>query len=194
MLAFSRITSILLFVLSLSFLACALPTSAANSNAVVVRDQSAQLLNICANLEADVKAKVNTVDIATVKVLADVEPVLVAIIAIVNVAIKAIIAIGANINIAVDVKAQVAVHIAACIRLIVNLCVSLVAKLGVTVLLAILVKIDVCLQLLLTNLAVVVDGIVVLVAKLLLDLTVQVFVNIRLNLCLSVLGLVGLSL
>ncbi|CAE6444049.1 unnamed protein product, partial [Rhizoctonia solani] len=63
-----------------------------------------------------------------------------------------------------------------------------------TVLLALLAKIDVCLQLLLVNLSVVVEGIVVLVAKLVVGLTAQVFANLHLNLCLSLLGLVGLSL
>ncbi|CAE7133128.1 unnamed protein product [Rhizoctonia solani] len=194
MLAFSRITSILFFVLSLSFLTCALPTSAPQTNALAARGTGADLLKICVNLEADVKAKVDAIVIANVKVLADVEPVLLDIVALVDVAAKDVLALGANINVDVDVKAQVAVHIAAVIRLVVNLCLALVVKLGVTALLALLVKIDVCLQLLLVNLSVVVEGIIVLVAKLVVDLTVKVFVNLNLNLCLSVLGLINISL
>jgi hypothetical protein len=61
MLAFSRITSLLLFVLSLSFLTCALPTSVGHSNALATRDQGAELLKICADLEVDVKAKVDAI-------------------------------------------------------------------------------------------------------------------------------------
>ncbi|KAH7318897.1 hypothetical protein B0J17DRAFT_711023 [Rhizoctonia solani] len=194
MLAFSRITSILFFVLSLSFLACALPTPAPQTNALATRGTSADLLKICADLEVNVKAKVDAIANVDVKVFGDVEAHLVAIVDLVKVAAKAIVAVGVKIDVDLDVKAQIAVHIAAVIRLIINLCVTLVAKLGVTVLLAVFVKIDVCLQLLLVNLSIVVEGIVVLVAKLVVDLTVQVFVNLNLNLCLNILGLVGLSL
>ncbi|KAH7318900.1 hypothetical protein B0J17DRAFT_773178 [Rhizoctonia solani] len=194
MLAFSRLTSILFFVLSLSFLACAHPTPAAKSNALAARDPGADLLNICANLEADVKAKCDAIAKVDIKVLADIEVEVKAIVSLVDVAAKAIPALGVKIDIGADVKAQVAVHIAAVIKLVVNLCVTLVAKLGITVLLTLLAKIDVCLQLLLSNLAIVAHGIVALIAKLLVDVTAQVFLDASLKLCLSVLLPAGLSL
>lgn len=78
--------------------------------------------------------------------------------------------------------------------MIVNACVSLVAKFGILVLLTIFAKIDICLHLLLTNLDVCVEGIVILVARLVVKLGVSVFAQIHLGLCIQVMGLIGLKL
>jgi hypothetical protein len=97
---------------------------------------------------------------------------------------KAILAIGANIEIDAAVKADIAVKVAAIIavslapsipsiffsltvlfQVIVKACLSVSVKFGIFVVLALLAKIDICLQLLLINLGICIDGIVVLVAK-----------------------------
>ena len=52
---------ILFFLLSLSFLTCALPTPAPQTNALAARGTGADVLKICADLEVDVRAKVDTI-------------------------------------------------------------------------------------------------------------------------------------
>jgi hypothetical protein len=59
MIAFGRLTSFLLFVLSLSFLTCALPTPSANGNqALSARGTGNDVLTLVADLDAKVCARV----------------------------------------------------------------------------------------------------------------------------------------
>ncbi|CAE6499408.1 unnamed protein product [Rhizoctonia solani] len=158
MIAFTRLISILLFVLSLGFLVSALPT-AVDSKALAARHASHDLVDLIVDLQA-----------------------------------KAVVAIGANIDIDASVKADIAIKVAAIISVIVKLCVDLVAKFGLLVVVGLLAKIDLCLQLLIVNLGVVVQGLIVLIANIVVKLGVSVFVSVHLGLCLNVLGLVGISL
>ncbi|KAH7326928.1 hypothetical protein B0J17DRAFT_632860 [Rhizoctonia solani] len=139
MIAFTRLTSILLFVLSLGFLVSALPTAA--------------------------KVDVDVEDIVAVKAVADLAAKVDVLVTDITACAKAIVALGANIEIDASVKADIAVKVAAMITVIVNACVSLVAKFGILVVITLLAKIDVCLQLLIVNLGVCVEGIISLVAN-----------------------------
>ncbi|CUA69277.1 hypothetical protein RSOLAG22IIIB_08401 [Rhizoctonia solani] len=189
MLAFTRLTSILLFVLSLGFLVSALPT-AVDSKALVARHGSDQLVTLVADLKVKVDAHVQV--IAAAEVVVDVIAKVGLLVADVTACATAILAIGANIQIDASVKADIAVKVAAIITVIVNLCVSLVAKFGILVVAGLLAQIDVCLKLLVANLGVCVDGIIVLVANIVVKLGVSVLASVNLNLCISVLGLVSL--
>ncbi|KAB5588626.1 Transmembrane protein [Ceratobasidium theobromae] len=193
MLAFSRLTSFLLFVLSLSFLTCALPAPAPNSNALAIRGHSdVDLVKLVVDLEADVNAAVKV--IADVDIITDLAVHVDALVVKVNTCAQAVAAIGANIDIDASVKADLAVRIAAIITAIVHVCVSVSAKFGILVVVSLFAKIDACLHLLLLNLGVCVQGIIALVANIVVKLGVSVFADVRLNLCLSILGLVGISL
>ncbi|CAE6537854.1 unnamed protein product [Rhizoctonia solani] len=173
MLAFTRITSILLFVLSLGFLVSALPT-AVDSKALAARHASDDLVGLLVDLQ--VKVDVHVKAIAAVKAVVDLGAKVDVLVADVTVCAKAILAIGANIDIDASVKADIAV------------------KFGILVVVGLLAKLDVCINLLLVNLGVVVEGIIVLVANIVVKLGVNVFVQAHLGLCLNVLGLIGIAL
>ncbi|EUC54805.1 transmembrane protein, putative [Rhizoctonia solani AG-3 Rhs1AP] len=191
MLAFTRLTSILLFVLSLGFLVSALPT-AVDSKALAARHESTALVGLIADLEVNVKAHATA--ILSVNALVDVVAKVDLLVADVTACAHAVLAIGANIDIDASVKADIVVKVAAIITVIVNLCVQLVAKFGILVVVGLLAKIDLCLQLLIVNLGVCVEGIIALVAEIVVKLGVSVLAHVHLGLCINVLGLVTLSL
>ncbi|KAG8727352.1 hypothetical protein FRC10_006163, partial [Ceratobasidium sp. 414] len=140
--AFTRLASFLLFVLSLSFLTCALPTPAvAGSKELAVRNSCAQdVLSIVVDLKVKVDAEVavltgcGTLD----EVRAEVD----VIVGLVGVASKAILAVGANIEVDAEIKAKIAVEVAAIISAIVQACLSVSVKFGLAIVLAIFAKID----------------------------------------------------
>ncbi|CAE6542263.1 unnamed protein product [Rhizoctonia solani] len=186
MLAFTRLTSILLFVLSLGFLVSALPT-AADSKALVARHGSEHLVGMVADLKVKVEAHVQVIGAVTaaVELAAKIQ----LLVADVTACAKAIVAVGANIQIDASVKADIALQVAAIITAIVNLCVSLVAKFGIAVVVGLFAQIDVCLQLLIGNLGVCVEGIIGLIAKGVVNIGVSVFASVHLSLCINALGL-----
>ncbi|MCV2423860.1 hypothetical protein LNV47_25085, partial [Paucibacter sp. DJ4R-1] len=141
MIAFTRLTSILLFVLSLGFLVSALPT-AVDSKALAARHASHDLVDLIVDLQAKVEVDVKAIVAvdAVVDLVAKVE----VLVADVTACAKAVVAIGANIDIDASVKADIAVKVAAIISVIVKLCVDLVAKFGILVVVGLLAKIDVC--------------------------------------------------
>ncbi|CAE6434951.1 unnamed protein product [Rhizoctonia solani] len=188
MLAFTRLTSILLFVLSLGFLVSALPT-AVDNKALAARHGS-DLVDLMVGLQAKVDVHVKA--IVAVNTIVDVTAKVALLIADVNACAAAVLALGANIEIDASVKADIAVKVAAIITVIVNLCVSLVAKFGILVVVGLCAQIDVCVKLLIANLGVCVDGIIVLIANIVVKLGVSVLASVNLNLCISVLGLVSL--
>ncbi|KAG9089253.1 hypothetical protein FS749_001493 [Ceratobasidium sp. UAMH 11750] len=190
--AFTRLTSFLLFVLSLSFLTCALPTLApAGSQDLAVRTGSGQdVLDIVLDLKAKVKAEVAVLTgcgtVAEVKAEVDV------IVDLVEVAAKVILGVGAHIEVDADIKAKIAVEVAAIISVIVQACLSVSVKIGLVLVIAIFAKIDVCLQLLLVNLGICIEGIVAVIAKLVVRISVEAIIKLHLNLCASLLTIVGL--
>ncbi|KAH7326935.1 hypothetical protein B0J17DRAFT_222944 [Rhizoctonia solani] len=191
MIAFTRLTSILLFVLSLGFLVSALPTTV-DSKALATRHASHDLVGLIADLQPKVDDHVKA--IVAVEAVVDLAAKVDVLVTDITACAKAVVAIGANIEIDASVKADIAVKVAAMITVIVNACVSLVAKFGIMVVVGLLAKIDFCLQLLLVNLGVCVEGIIPLVAKIVAKLGVSVFAQVHLGLCVNVLGLIDLHL
>ncbi|KAG9076875.1 hypothetical protein FRC06_009237 [Ceratobasidium sp. 370] len=190
--AFTRLTSFLLFVLSLSFLTCALPTpAAAGSKELAARHGSGQdVLTIIGDLKAKVDAEV--VVMTACGTLAEVKAEVDVLFGLVEVAAKAVLAVGANIEVDAEIKAKIAAEVAAIISAIVQACLSVSVKFGLAVLLAVFVQIDVCLHLLLVNLGICIEGIVAVVAKLVVGVSIQAIVKLHLGLCASVLAIVGL--
>ncbi|KAG8716572.1 hypothetical protein FRC09_015558 [Ceratobasidium sp. 395] len=193
MLAFSRLTSFLLFVLSLSFLTCALRTPAvAGSKELAVRDGGAQaLLDICIDLEAKVAAKVQA--LGGCNNVADAKVGLVAIVDLIDAAAKAVSAVG-KVEVTADVTVQIVAHVSAMICVVLKLCLELCAKFGLTVFLALLAQLDVCLRLLVLNIDLCMQGFAALLAKAVVDggINLEVCLQLHLTLFAAVCGFIGL--
>ncbi|KAG9096657.1 hypothetical protein FS749_008041 [Ceratobasidium sp. UAMH 11750] len=193
--AFTRLTSFLLFVLSLSFLACAVPTTAAvGSKDLAARCDNCgkDVLGIAKALKADVfvfaeaVAKVDTV----AKVEALVNPLIVK----VKGAAEKIRGLGVLADVDAVTKAQIVAEVVAIIYAILQVCLSLSAKLGLSVLVAIFAELDACLQLFLLELGICIAGIVELILKLLLGACAKIFVELDFGLCLGIFSKLGLAL
>ncbi|CAE6451141.1 unnamed protein product [Rhizoctonia solani] len=189
MLAFSRLTSVLLFVLSLSFLTCAAPTIG-KSQELAVRgdDAGVTVLNLLVGLKADLEVEANAC--AAVTTLVEAEAHLDVITKRVKVVADACVKIGANAVVSGDIKAKIAAELALIIKVIVKICASLVAKLGVNVAILLCVQIDAIVKVLFLSVDACVSGVVALCVKLLGDVDVNVLLKLNLDLCAQVLGLV----
>ncbi|KAF8694427.1 hypothetical protein RHS03_08177, partial [Rhizoctonia solani] len=190
MFVFNRLATIFFFVLSMIFLVSALPTDVANAKDLTVRNDASDLSTLVVALQADVDVCVNT--IAGLTASADISAQIEILVGKINTCAAAILALGTNINVDASVQADIAVKVGAIITAIVQLGLSLSAKLDILIVLGLFAKVDVCLQLLLTNLGVCVSGIVTLVAKGVANIGVGVFANVHLGLCAQVLGLISL--
>ncbi|KAG9118753.1 hypothetical protein FRC07_006593 [Ceratobasidium sp. 392] len=191
--AFTRLTSFLLFVLSLSFLTCALPTPAAvGSKELAVRtaDCGPKVLDIVLNLRAQVEADVAA--IAKAEVLADVQVAVGILLKHIYAAADATLAVGVKVDIEAKVKAKIVVEVALCITLIVKACIALVLKFGLLAVLAVLASIDVAIKALLVNLQICIAGIITLIVQAIVDVKVVAFIKVHLLLCVDVLGLLKL--
>ncbi|KAG8736999.1 hypothetical protein FRC10_008660 [Ceratobasidium sp. 414] len=189
--AFTRLTSFLLFVLSLSFLTCALPTpAAAGSNGLAVRNDACQgVLDILVELKAKVDVTTNALlgcgTLAEVTVQVDL------LAGEVEAAAEAILAIGTHNDVGADIKANIAAEVAAIICVIVQACLSISLKFGLSVVLVICAKIDACIHLLLVNLGLCIEGIVVVIAKLVVGASADTLLKLDFKLCLSIFAILG---
>ncbi|CAE6535572.1 unnamed protein product [Rhizoctonia solani] len=189
MIAFTRLTTFLLFVLSLGFLACAAPTSD-NTQALAVRSGDCNAL-VDALVDLEVKLKAHLDVCVNADVLADVNVNLVAkVVADVDVCTKAVLAIGAIADVDAKIKLDIIAHIAVIVKLVAQILIKISAKLSVSVMAKICAQIDLCLKALLVALNVCIDGVVGLALKAIVDLTVVVFIKVKLVLCADILGLV----
>ncbi|KAF8759815.1 hypothetical protein RHS01_02221 [Rhizoctonia solani] len=154
---FARLFSFIAFLLSVGFLARALPTTAGNG--LAVRDYSTpagynesspsykedkgpssiDLVSVVVKLEKDLgvvcKELEASVDINAATVAVDK----------IVIIIKAFVAIivGVKVDLSVDIKTQIAVQIVACISLIVKALAAVCVRLGADVCVALIAKIDV---------------------------------------------------
>ncbi|KAH7332945.1 hypothetical protein B0J17DRAFT_709395 [Rhizoctonia solani] len=173
MLAFSRLTSILLFVLSLSYLTCAAPTIG-KPQALAARgdDAGCTRSSITSAVDAEVLVTVITKEL---KVVAD-----------------ACVKVGANVNVSAEVKGKIAAELALIVKLI-QICASLITKRGATVALSLCVQIDAMAKLLLILVDACVSGVVALCVKLMVGVSIKVLLKLNLDLCAQVLGLVKIK-
>ncbi|KAH7343157.1 hypothetical protein B0J17DRAFT_624909 [Rhizoctonia solani] len=190
MLAFSRLTSFILFVLSLSIFTYALPAPG-TSGALSTRDAKCDQL---VNVVVDLKAKVDTCISSLVKAnaLVDVTAQLNLMVEHVEACADAVVAIGPVSDMDAVVKADVAAKVAAIIAVILKACLRLSIKFGIQVFHELFVKIDVALKLLLVNLGTCVDGIVILVSHIVVATCAHIIVTLDFELCAGVLALVGI--
>ncbi|KAF8597369.1 hypothetical protein BDV93DRAFT_596828 [Ceratobasidium sp. AG-I] len=189
---FTRLNSFLVFVLSLSFLACALPAPAAsNSQGLTIRhDNGDTLCALLDGLAVNVKAMADAMVAAKTPI--EVQTHGLALVGHVTTCARAIAAISVKLDVGAKVEADIATKVSAIISVIVHACLSVSVKFGLVVVLALCAQIDLCLRLLLVNLGICIDGIVVLIAKIVATTCADVLVALKFKLCLSVLAMVGL--
>ncbi|CAE6456796.1 hypothetical protein RSOLAG22IIIB_10700 [Rhizoctonia solani] len=192
MLALSRLTTFLLFVLSLGFLTCAAPTTGKTQDLAVRGAGAEALVAVCVDVEAKLRAHL---DVCTnVEVLADVDANLVVkIVADLEAAAQAVVAIGAIADVNAKIKADIVARIAVIVQLVARILIKISAKLSVSVMAQICAQIDVCLKALLVALNVCIQGVVGLSLKAIVDLTVIVFIKVKLLLCADILGLLKVN-
>ncbi|QRV96147.1 hypothetical protein RhiJN_24165 [Ceratobasidium sp. AG-Ba] len=199
MLSFARLSSFLLLVLSLSFLTCAAPTL--QSSELSVRDYgngensgsytpADKALEILVGLQGDVQ---NSCDLmVTMDTLAKIDLEVNVIVSHVNDVAGKLLGLG---SLGVDINAKIVARICATVYAIIKILVKAFAsvslKFGITAVLAIWVKIDACLHLLLVNLDVCVHGIIAVVLKLVVDIDVKLYIKNYMSLCATLLALLA---
>ncbi|CUA77363.1 hypothetical protein RSOLAG22IIIB_06678 [Rhizoctonia solani] len=209
MLAFSRIASFVLFVLSLSFLTCAAPTPLSNGLSVRegVRSDSDLLVAACVDLHAKIVARADVIVKLDdfVKIKADIALVIKDLKAYADLVVKIKVD-----KVDAKVQAEIAAHVLVILQAIVKICVSIIAKFGISVCLDIIASLQVALKLVIDNLDVCIVGFADVFVKLITDVQLKAIADVRLdaivklclevraklglNVNLKVLGLVGVSL
>ncbi|QRV96178.1 transmembrane protein [Ceratobasidium sp. AG-Ba] len=195
MLSFARLTSFLLFVLSLSFLTCAAPTP--KSSGLAVRDYgygddrgsyspSDNVAEILVGLKADVDATCNK--IVDITVFAEIQSEVAVLVAHVHHAAELVLALG-EVKVDADVQMKIAVQVYAIIKVIIQAFAKVSARFGITAVLAIWAQIDACIRLLLVNCDVCIHGIVAVVLKLCVDVDVKMCIHAYLGQCAALLAL-----
>ncbi|CCO33406.1 hypothetical protein BN14_07481 [Rhizoctonia solani AG-1 IB] len=88
-----------------------------------------------------------------------------------------------DLNIDVKLKASIAGHVLVIIKAIIKICASLTAKFGIQAFLELFAKLDASLKVLLRSFDVCMDGFLVVLAKLLVDTDLKALVEIKLVVC-----------
>ncbi|CAE6460435.1 unnamed protein product [Rhizoctonia solani] len=189
---FSRLTGFILFVLSLSLFAHAIPAPG-TPGALTTRDAKCDQL---VGVVVDLKTKIDACIAVMVKAEAAVHvvPQLEAVVGHIQATAEAVLAVGAIHDMDTIVKADVAAKVAAIIAVILKACLRLSIKFGIQIFLELFVKIDAVLKLLLINLGVCVDEIVVLIGQFVLATCAHILVTLNFKLCLDVLAIVNLGI
>ncbi|KAG9097339.1 hypothetical protein FS749_006546 [Ceratobasidium sp. UAMH 11750] len=213
---FTRLFSIVTFLLSLGFIAQALPTPAAHGGALAAREYGAAAVYARSDaygngapantkngggdpvdvlaIVVDLKAKVDPI-VAMLGAATCVDDTKVQVDALVA-EVKVVIAVLPTVLIAVsaEVKAKIAAIFVEIFIAIITACAAVSVRLGVAVCLSLWAQIDVCLHALLLALNVCCGGIIAIVAKLCLELDASVCANLKLihfDLLVVVLSLVA---
>ncbi|GAB1527824.1 hypothetical protein RhiTH_011012 [Rhizoctonia solani] len=215
MLAFTRLTSVIFFVLSLSWLVCALPRPTpvmhgqkpGTAHALSVRGHHEGAGNIKVLLGAvvDLKAKVvaradviknfnssggfamtGNIQIgALVQAQAEVDR----LIADIELCSSTIAELK-TLNIDAQLKASIAGHVLVIIKAIIKICGSLSVKFGIQVFFEVFAKLDASLKVLLRGLDGCMDGFLVILAKLLVEADMRALAEAKLILCHDMLVLI----
>ncbi|QRW15559.1 transmembrane protein, putative [Rhizoctonia solani] len=203
MLAFTRLTSVIFFVLSLSWLVCALPRPTpvmhgqkpGTAHALSVRGHHEGAGNIKVLLGAvvDLKAKVvaradviSNIQIgAHVQAQAEVDR----LIADIELCSSTIAELK-TLNIDAQLKASIAGHVLVIIKAIIKICGSLSVKFGIQVFFEVFAKLDASLKVLLRGLDGCMDGFLVILAKLLVEADMRALAEAKLILCHDMLVLI----
>ncbi|KAH7332927.1 hypothetical protein B0J17DRAFT_631921 [Rhizoctonia solani] len=171
MYAFSRLSNLFTFLLSLSIIAFALPTPLASTSSyseertelVAPTSNPNNVFDLLANLEAQIKGPITL--IAEAKSYSEVRAHVDVVVARVEACNDAVLAAGKRGEIDESMKVEIASKAASIISVIVQACLEVSLKLGWFLLFGIFAKIDVCLKSLITNLGTCGEGIVMLITK-----------------------------
>ncbi|CUA77103.1 hypothetical protein RSOLAG22IIIB_12552 [Rhizoctonia solani] len=183
--SFLRIAGAAALVLSLGLAARALPVSIfavadADIKALVHGDAVCAALNkliVDARIVAKLQACLN------VSTIAELQIAIAACVASLKVCADALLKLGAGVVVDAAAKADIVACIAALITLIVKVCVQLSLKFGVSVVASLCAELDVCVRLLLANLDICITGIVALIVKAVLSVTVGLMAQVNLAAC-----------
>ncbi|KDN39516.1 hypothetical protein RSAG8_08811, partial [Rhizoctonia solani AG-8 WAC10335] len=182
--AFSRLASFFLFVFSLGLLVFALPTAPGGNNAfATLLSQDKVTVLFC--LVAHPDAKFNTKSQDEVKVTVD------TLFVDIQACTKVIVALG-PVKLDAKVEPDIAAKIAAIILVIVKACVEVTVKLSLEVVLAIFAKRDLALKCLLVNIGICVEGIMIVIAKIVVSSRNDLLVKLNFKLCLVVFAAIHL--
>ncbi|KAJ1308124.1 hypothetical protein OPQ81_003847 [Rhizoctonia solani] len=146
--------------------------------------------NLVINGEIEAKLKA----IAAINTLVELKALIAVIVTLFKGCADELLKIGAGVVVDVDAQASIVACVAAIITLLVKVFAQVSLKLGITVCAAVFAEVDVCLRALLVNLNICIDGIVTLVVKALVSVTVAVLVGLKLQVCADILAKAGLAL
>ncbi|KAF8710186.1 hypothetical protein RHS03_01686, partial [Rhizoctonia solani] len=191
MIAFSRLATFVFLILSISFLVCASPNADGKHELLGRGDSCNKVNDMLVDLRAQLDYHLGTC--TDDDVLANIEVHLTGpVMAKIGKTTNAIVAIGVIADVDAKIKTDIAAHIAAVVVIVVKILIKVSAKISLSVLAKICADIDVCLKALLVALNVCVQGVLGLSLKFIVDLTVLVFLKVKLGLCADVLGLLKL--
>ncbi|CAE6481173.1 unnamed protein product [Rhizoctonia solani] len=172
--AFSRLASFFLFVFSLGLLVFALPTAPCGNNAfATLLSQDKVTVLFCLVAHPDAKFNTNTLFVD------------------IQACTKVIVALG-PVKLDAKVEPDIAAKIAAIILVIVKACVEVTVKLSLEVVLAIFAKRDLALKCLLVNIGICVEGIMIVIAKIVVSSRNDLLVKLNFKLCLVVFAAIHL--
>lgn len=189
--SFTRFAGVAVVILSLGFLVTALPVVKTDVIIPAITGTDAVSL-VCAKLIVDIDVKIKA--LLACNTIAELHVAIDVLVALFKTCADDLLKVGAGVVVDVEAKASIVACIAAVITLLVKVCAQVTVKFGIAVVAVLFVKIDVVLRLLLVNLNICVGGIVALIAKALASVTVGLLAQVHLKLCLSVLGLAGITL
>ncbi|KAF8682846.1 hypothetical protein RHS04_02037 [Rhizoctonia solani] len=184
MLAFSRLASFLLFVLSLSLLTCAAPTSMSSTLVARegVRGKGDLVVAACIDLRAKAYTKAESIvkiD-GALKLGVEVESLCKDIIAFSDVLVKVKTA-----DVDAKVRAEIAAHLLVILKAIIKICAHLIAKLDLKVALELIAKVQVALKLVIDNLDICVSGFLEVFVKLVAEADLRLMANVHLDVILN---------
>ncbi|QRW15551.1 hypothetical protein RhiXN_03552 [Rhizoctonia solani] len=184
MLAFSRLASFLLFVLSLSLLTCAAPTSMSNTLVARegVRGKGDLVVAACIDLRAKAYTKAESIvkiD-GALKLGVEVESLCKDINAFSDVLVKVKTA-----DVDAKVRAEIAAHLLVILKAVIKICAHLIAKLDLKVALELIAKVQVALKLVIDNLDICVSGFLEVFVKLVAEADLRLMANVHLDVILN---------
>ncbi|KAF8710560.1 hypothetical protein RHS03_01695, partial [Rhizoctonia solani] len=203
MLAFTRLTSVTFFVLSLSWLVCALPRPTpvmhgqipGTAHALSVRGHHEGagnikvLLGAVVDLKAKVVARADVISNIQIGALVQAQAEVDRLIADIELCSSTIAELK-TLNIDAQLKASIAGHVLVIIKAIIKICGSLSVKFGIQVFLEVFAKLDASLKVLLRGIDGCMDGFLVILAKLLVEADMRALAGAKLILCHDMLVLI----
>ncbi|CAE6459035.1 unnamed protein product [Rhizoctonia solani] len=196
MLAFSRLASFLLFVLSLSFLTCAAPTPMSDDLIARegVRDNDDLLLAAVIDLRTKCYNHAEAIDKIddSLKLIVKIDSLVKEIGAVADVIAKVKLA-----DADAKVKADIAAHLLVVLKAVIKICAHLIAKLDLKAALDLIVKVQAALKLLIDNLEISVSGFVDIFVKIIPEAELKAMANVHLDalvkLCVSATPAIALN-